>query len=69
MDTVDVANTIDPPVYDKIPKGKPGSHEGKPVPITYNTSKFTKVTGHEYISLKQTIKDSLEDFKARGWLP
>ena len=66
---VDVANSIDPPIYNMVPKGKPGSARDKALSVTFNTSKFKRVIGHEYIPLKQTIKDSLEDFKSRGWLP
>ncbi|KAI0320495.1 hypothetical protein OF83DRAFT_1169281, partial [Amylostereum chailletii] len=68
QEILDIANTIQPPVYDKIPKGVPGSVKGKEVLITYDTTKFQKLYGYKYTPLKDTIRDSLEDFKARGWL-
>ncbi|EIN05399.1 D-lactaldehyde dehydrogenase [Punctularia strigosozonata HHB-11173 SS5] len=69
QDWVDAANSITPPIYDKLPKGKPGAGKGLDVVhlIKYDVSKANRILGLEYRSIETATKDTLEDFKARGW--
>ncbi|KAI0367231.1 D-lactaldehyde dehydrogenase [Pilatotrama ljubarskyi] len=54
---------------EKIPPGDPSYDPSKAVyPTKYNTKKARRILGIEFRSLEETTKDSLEDFKSRGWL-
>ena len=50
------------------PKGTPGKGKDFVYTIRYDTSKARKVLGVEFRDKKTTTKDTIEDFKARGWL-
>ncbi|KAI0349758.1 NAD-P-binding protein [Trametes cingulata] len=53
----------------KIPPGEPSYDRSKAVfPAIYNTEKSRRILGIEYRSLEETTRDSVEDFKAKGWL-
>ena len=54
---------------DKIPEGDPNYKPEEAVyPSRYLADKSIKLLGLTYRSLEEVTKDSLEDFKARGWL-
>jgi len=36
--------------------------------VMYDTSKAAKLLGLKYRSIKESTRDMIEDFKARGWL-
>lgn len=36
--------------------------------ITYDTAKAAKVLGIKYITIDECSRDSIEDFKAKGWV-
>ncbi|KAI0319986.1 NAD-P-binding protein [Amylostereum chailletii] len=68
QDFLDIAHTIEPKPWDGIAKGVPGQTKDKPSPVTFDTSKFERLYGFELNPLSTMIKDSLEDFKERGWV-
>ena len=54
---------------DKIPEGDSNYRPEEAVyPSRYLADKSIKLLGLTYRSLEEVTKDSLEDFKARGWL-
>ncbi|EIN05348.1 D-lactaldehyde dehydrogenase [Punctularia strigosozonata HHB-11173 SS5] len=69
QDWVDAANALTPPLYDNLPKGKPGAGKAPGVvyPVRYDVSKADRILGIKYTSLEASTRDSLADFKARGW--
>jgi hypothetical protein len=52
-----------------MPKGKPGAGKATDVVhmIQYDVSKAKRILGIEYRSVETTTRDSIADFKARGW--
>ena len=50
------------------PKETPGRGKGFAYIIRYDASKARKVLGVEFRDNTTTTKDTIEDFKARGWL-
>jgi len=73
QDFVDAANSLNPPIYPpgSLPKGIPGSGSASPDVvhlIDYDTSKAAKILGlTKYLTWEDCARDSLADFKARGW--
>ncbi|EPQ50349.1 NAD P-binding protein [Gloeophyllum trabeum ATCC 11539] len=70
QDFVDAAHEAGVYPESALSKGTPGAGYGPGVThmISYDTSKAAKVLGlDKYISKEQCTKDSLEDFKKRGW--
>ena len=54
---------------DKIPEGDPNYNpEDAFFPTRYIADKSINVLGITYRSMDELTKDSLDDFKARGWL-
>ncbi|KAI0674147.1 NAD-P-binding protein [Trametes maxima] len=54
---------------DKIPEGNPSYNPSlAEYPVKYNAEKGIRILGIQYRTLEETTKDSIEDFKARGWL-
>jgi hypothetical protein len=52
----------------EIPKGHPDILAGGPeYKVTYDTAKERRVLGVGYRTKEQTVKDTLADFKVRGW--
>ncbi|TEB22503.1 D-lactaldehyde dehydrogenase [Coprinellus micaceus] len=61
---LDIANAVAP----SIPKGYPDILAGGPeYKVTYDTAKERRVLGVGYRTKEQTVKDTLADFKVRGW--
>lgn len=70
QDFVDAANAVGVYPADRLTKGVPGAGKKPDVVhmIQYDNSKAKRVLGiDEYISMEECVKDSLEDFKRRGW--
>jgi hypothetical protein len=65
---VDVANSIEPKPWDGLPKGKPGATKGKGHLVNIRLDQFARVYGFEIHTPEETIRDSLKDFKSRGWI-
>lgn len=36
--------------------------------ITYDTSKAARIFGMQYMSMMDSTRDIIEDFKSRGWV-
>jgi nucleoside-diphosphate-sugar epimerase len=68
QDIIDVIHAIkpSPPWIHKVPVGKPGQVEKKPL-FTFSNAKSIKVLGIKYYPLQETIKDTWDDFYAKGW--
>ncbi|KAF9813505.1 hypothetical protein IEO21_05542 [Rhodonia placenta] len=54
---------VSPPVSDDSYEPSKAVHH-----ILYDTTKAAKLLGLKYRSIKESTRDSIEDFKARGWL-
>lgn len=39
-----------------------------PAAVTYNAEKGSRILGIRYRTVEETAKDTVEDFKAKGWL-
>jgi hypothetical protein len=65
---VDVANSLEPKPWDGLPKGKPGVTKNKAHLGTLRLDQFARVYGFQLHTPAETIRDSLEDFKSRGWI-
>ncbi|KAI0746587.1 NAD(P)-binding protein [Daedaleopsis nitida] len=62
---VDVAHRWD----EKLPAGDPSFKEdGVVYSVEYNREKSQRVLGMKYRTLEETTKDTLEDYRGRGWL-
>ena len=64
---VNAANALSPPVVPSLPKGFPDTTRGQKPPHDYVNTKSVKTLGLEYRPLEETIRDTLLDFKRRGW--
>ena len=73
---MDAANALSPPPYPELPlaRGTPGAGSAAPGAkhlVAYDVSKAARVLGlggeRKYISVEETSRACLEDFKARGW--
>jgi len=55
--------------YSEVPEGDK-SYDPKTTTymIRYNTAKAAKVLGIKYITMDECSRDSVEDFKAKGWV-
>ncbi|KAI0659011.1 D-lactaldehyde dehydrogenase [Cubamyces menziesii] len=53
---------------DKIPVGEPYDPSKVEFPVRYNSEKSRRILGIEYRSLEETAKDTIEDYKVKGWL-
>ncbi|PAV17628.1 D-lactaldehyde dehydrogenase [Pyrrhoderma noxium] len=68
QDFYDIVNELKIPGVD-APKGTPGKGKDFAYTIRYDVSKARKVLGIEFRDkTTTTTKDTIEDFKARGWL-
>jgi nucleoside-diphosphate-sugar epimerase len=65
---VDVANSMEPKPWDGLPKGNPGATKDKGHLGTIQLDQFARVYGFKLHTPAETIRDSLNDFKARGWI-
>ena len=56
--------------FPAIPKGNPNatSQEGFSWTVTYDSSKVQNLLGLTYRNKQELVKDTLEDFKSRGWI-
>lgn len=54
--------------YSAIPKGTPGAGKDVKWNIEYTNSKAQDVLGLKFRSKEETTKDTVEDYKARGWI-
>lgn len=62
---VSAAHKIDP----KLPAGNPDyDPETATYMIRYNVAKAARILDLQYITIEQTTRDILEQFKERGWL-
>ncbi|KZV61696.1 NAD(P)-binding protein [Peniophora sp. CONT] len=69
QEVLDIANSLQPRPWDGLPKGpKPGGTKGKETMANIDTAQFRRVYGFQLHSVEDTIRDSLEDFKKRGWI-
>jgi len=51
------------------PKASPDYQADKVVHLAlYDPSKGKKILGFEYHTLEETVKDTLDNFKAKGWV-
>ena len=64
VSTVDAARQYS----DKIPVGEPYDPSKVEFPVRYNSEKSRRILGIEYRSLEETAKDTIEDYKVKGWL-
>ncbi|KAI9058008.1 D-lactaldehyde dehydrogenase [Trametes sanguinea] len=55
---------------DKIPRGRPEAYDPSKVvfQIKYNSEKSRRILGVQYRSIEDTVKDTIEDYKTKGWL-
>jgi hypothetical protein len=65
---VDVANSIEPKPWDGLPKGSPGATKDKGHLGTIQLDQFARLYGFKLHTPVETIRNSLVDFKARGWI-
>ncbi|VDB82649.1 unnamed protein product [Peniophora sp. CBMAI 1063] len=69
QDVLDVANAIQPRIWDALPAGaKPGSTKDKDKLINVDIAQFRRLYAFQLRSIEETVRDSLEDFKKRGWI-
>lgn len=69
QEILDVANGLQPRPWAGLPAGpKPGSTKGKETAHNIDTAQFQRVYGFKLHSIEDTVRDSLEDFKKRGWV-
>ncbi|VDB82643.1 unnamed protein product [Peniophora sp. CBMAI 1063] len=69
QDLLDVANALQPSIWAGLPAGpKPGSTKDKAKLINVDTTQFQRLYGFQLRSVEETVRDSLEDFKKRGWV-
>ena len=55
--------------YPKLPAGNTSYDPSKAVHmLSYDTSKQRKLFGIKFYTVEESTKDTLDDFKARGWL-
>ena len=54
--------------YSEIPKGTPGAGKDINWSIIYDSSKVRDVLGLKFKSVEEATKDTIEDYKARGWI-
>ncbi|KAG6888784.1 hypothetical protein C0992_007514 [Termitomyces sp. T32_za158] len=67
---VDVANSLSPsPVLSnsKLPIGYPGLAAAAKPSAEFDTGKAARILGLTYLNQEQVTRDSLADFKERGW--
>ena len=51
-----------------VPRGEPGSTKGTPMIISIETTKAEELLGLTQVTpLKDLVKESVEDFRARGY--
>ncbi len=63
--TVNVAHRL----YPQLPAGDTDFNAATAVYFqAYDTSKVRKLFGIKFHTMEEMVKDSLEDFKARGWI-
>ena len=56
-------------MYPKLPAGNTSYDPSKAVHmLSYDTSKQRKLFGIKFYTVEESTKDTLDDFKARGWL-
>ncbi|KAI0313516.1 D-lactaldehyde dehydrogenase [Amylostereum chailletii] len=67
QNALDAANALIPSPVPDLPKGYPDAIKGKKPPHNYVTRKSEELLGLMYRPLEVTIRDTLVDFKARGW--
>ncbi|KZV61697.1 D-lactaldehyde dehydrogenase [Peniophora sp. CONT] len=69
QEILDIANALEPLPWAGLPKGpKPGSTKGKEMFINIDAAQFRRVYAFELRSIEDTVRESLEDFKKRGWV-
>ncbi|VDB82642.1 unnamed protein product [Peniophora sp. CBMAI 1063] len=69
QDVLDIANALQPRAWAELPKGpKPGGTKGKGSLLNIDTAQFRRVYGFQLHTIEETVRDSLEDFKKRGWI-
>lgn len=66
QDFLDVAAKSYPDVVKD--KGVPGAGNGITYPVQYTTKKEQGVLGIKYKTIEETTRDTIEDFKKRGWV-
>ncbi|KAL5521236.1 hypothetical protein ACEPAG_9159 [Sanghuangporus baumii] len=64
QDWFDAANQLG---ISDIPKGTPGAGKNYPFVFRYDTTKAQNVLGIKFRDILTTTKDTVEDFKKRGW--
>ena len=67
LSLVDVANSINPPVLENLPKGYPGITNGQPYHIDYITEKSDRILGLKHRSREDMVRDTLTCFKEKGF--
>ncbi|KAI0051462.1 D-lactaldehyde dehydrogenase [Auriscalpium vulgare] len=67
QDLLDAANAISPPPLPNLPKGDPSATAGVMHELIFITEKSTRILGFKYTHLRDTVKDSIADFIARGY--
>ena len=69
QDILDIANALQPRTWAELSKGpKPGGTKGKVSLLNIDTAQFRRVYGFQLHTIEETVRDSLEDFKKRGWI-
>ncbi|KAA1477491.1 D-lactaldehyde dehydrogenase [Dentipellis sp. KUC8613] len=69
QDILDLANSsATPEVAAKLHKGQPGATKDKPFAAAYDNSKCARILEIPFRTLEETVRDSVADFKAKGWL-
>jgi hypothetical protein len=66
QDFIDVTAKLYPDVVKD--KGTPGAGKSTQHPVLFKNDKGINVLGLKYRSKEETVKDSIEDFKRRGWI-
>ena len=68
QDLLDAANAISPKPYSGIPIGNPGSTKDKPHARDVSIEQFKRIYGFKLHTTEEIIRDSIADFKKRGWI-
>ena len=67
MTTVDAANEVKVPGTN-APIGNPGASKTYPFDMVLDGSKARRQLDMEFRDMLTTTRDTLEDYKARGWM-
>ncbi|VDB82935.1 unnamed protein product [Peniophora sp. CBMAI 1063] len=67
QDLLDAANALSPKPYD-FPVGKPGATKGKPHARDVSIEAFKRIYGFKLHTTEEIIRDSVADFRKRGWI-